>query len=93
MTRRDEATALLRQGHSPSQIAALMHTRASEVMHYLHTKIGQGELRRSDIAFSLNRGMRQAVEEALAAGVPMSGRTDENYRHTYPEPGADQCDD
>lgn len=72
MTRRDEATALLRQGHSPGQIAALMHIRASEVMHYLHTKIGQGELRRSDIAFSLDRGMRQAVEEAMAAGVPLT---------------------
>lgn len=72
MPRRDEATALLRQGRSPSQIAALMHARTSEVMHYLHTKIGQGELRRSDIAFSLDRGMRQAVDDALAAGVPMN---------------------
>jgi predicted transcriptional regulator len=69
MSRRDEATVLLRQGHSPSRIAALMHIRASEVMHYLHTKIGQGELRRSDIAFSLDRGFRQAVEEVLAAGM------------------------
>ena len=72
MTRRDKATALLREGHSPSQIAARIGIRASEVMHYLHTKIGQGELRRSDIAFSLNRGMRQAVDDALAAGVPMN---------------------
>jgi len=41
-------------------------------MHYLHTKIGQGELRRSDVAFSLDPQVRQVVEELLAAQAPMS---------------------
>jgi predicted transcriptional regulator len=66
MPRKDEAAALLRQCHSPSEIAKLMQVRASEVMNYLCTKIGEGDLRRSDIAFSLKRELRKAIEEVAA---------------------------
>lgn len=54
------------QGHSPSQIAARMRLRASYVMNYLWSKIGEGELRRSDVAFSLKRNVRRAIEAVIA---------------------------
>lgn len=66
MSKRDEACALLLQGHSPSQIAAKMRLRTSYVMNYLWSKIGEGELRRSDVAFSLKRNVRSAIESVIA---------------------------
>lgn len=65
MARKDQAAELLRQGLSPSQIAAQMGTTPAAVMQYLCLKIGEGELRRSDIAFSLPHDVRVAIEEAL----------------------------
>jgi hypothetical protein len=44
-----------------------MHLRTSEVMQHLWSKIGEGELRRSDIALSLKRKVRRAIEEAVAS--------------------------
>lgn len=66
MSKREQACALLRQGNSPSQIAAKMGLRTSYVMSYLWSKIGEGELRRSDIAFSLRRNVRRAIEDVVA---------------------------
>src|SRR5581483_6752776 len=66
MSKRDHACALLRQGNSPSQIAAKMGVRTSYVMNYLWSKIGEGDLRRSDIAFSLQRNVRRAIETVVA---------------------------
>lgn len=66
MSKRDQACALLRQGNSPSQIASKMGLRTSSVMSYLWSKIGEGELRRSDIAFSLKRQVRRAIEAVVA---------------------------
>ena len=66
MSKRDQACSLLRQGNSPSQIAAQMGVRISYVMNYLWSKIGEGELRRSDMAFSLTRNVRKAIEAVVA---------------------------
>jgi hypothetical protein len=66
MSKRDEACELLRQGNSPTQIAGKLHLRASDVMNFLWTKIGEGELRRSDIAFSLKQNVRRAIEAVVA---------------------------
>jgi Helix-turn-helix domain len=66
MSKRDQACALLREGNSPSQIAAKMKLRTSYIMNYLWSKVGEGELRRSDIAFSLKRKVRRAIEAAIA---------------------------
>jgi hypothetical protein len=66
MSKRDEACALLRQGNSPSQIAAKMRLRTSYVMNFLWSKIGEGELRRSDVSFSLKRNVRSAIEAVIA---------------------------
>ena len=67
MSKREHACALLRQGNSPSQIAAKMGLRTSYVMNFLWSKVGEGELRRSDIAFSLKRKVRHAIEATVTA--------------------------
>jgi len=66
MSKRDHACSLLKQGNSPSEIARLLRVRTSDVLHDLWSKIGEGELRRSDIAFSLKRDVRQAIEQVVA---------------------------
>lgn len=66
MSKRDQACELLQQGNSPTQIAAKLRLRPSEVMNFLWTRIGEGGLRRSDIAFSLKRNIRRAIETVVA---------------------------
>lgn len=66
MLRKDQAAQLLREGFPPSAIAQQMGTSTPAVMQYLCLKIGEGELRRSDIAFSLPQQTRAAVEEIIA---------------------------
>jgi predicted transcriptional regulator len=65
MARKDQAAELLREGLPPSQIAHEMGTSTAAVMQYLCLKIGEGQLRRSDIAFSLPAEQRNAIEEAI----------------------------
>jgi predicted transcriptional regulator len=65
MARKDKAAQLLRQGLPPSEIAREMRVSPSAVMQYLCVKIGEGDLRRSDIAFSLSREVRAAIEQAI----------------------------
>lgn len=66
MFKREQACSLLRQGNSPSEIARIMRVRTSDVLYDLWSKIGEGVLRRSDIAFSLKRDCRKAIEEVVA---------------------------
>ena len=66
MSKRDQACALLREGNSPTQIAGKLGLRTSDVMNFLWTRIGEGGLRRSDIAFSLKRNVRKAIEAVIA---------------------------
>ena len=66
MLKRDQACSLLKQGNSPSEIARILRVRTSDVLYDLWSKIGEGELRRSDIAFSLKRECRRAIEEVVA---------------------------
>lgn len=65
MPRKDEAAELLRQGVPPSQIAQRLGTSPALIMQYLCLKIGEGDLRRSDIAFSLPHETRAAIEQAI----------------------------
>jgi predicted transcriptional regulator len=65
MPRKDEAVQLLRQGLPPSEIAHRMGTSTAAVMQYLCLKIGEGDLRRSDLAFSIPHEVRVAIEEAI----------------------------
>jgi predicted transcriptional regulator len=64
--RKDKAAQLLREGYPPSEIARQMGTSTPAVMQYLCLKIGEGVLRRSDIAFSLPEATRAAVEQTIA---------------------------
>src|SRR5581483_11472657 len=66
--RKDQAAELLRQGLPPSEIARQMGTSTPAVMQYLCLKLGEGELRRSDIAFSLPHSTRAAIEQSLENG-------------------------
>jgi predicted transcriptional regulator len=63
--RKDQAAELLRQGLPPSEIARQMGTSTAAVMQYLALKIGEGDLRRSDIAFSLPHELRIVIEDAI----------------------------
>lgn len=65
MARKDQAAELLRQGLPPSEIARQVGTSPALIMQYLCLKIGEGELRRSDIAFSLPHDVRSAIEQAI----------------------------
>lgn len=65
MLRKDQAAYLLRQGLPPSEIARQMGTSTAAIMQYLALKIGEGELRRSDVAFSLPHELRTVIEEAI----------------------------
>ena len=65
MAKQEQAAELLRKGFPPSEIARQVGTTPPIVMRYLTLKIGEGELRRSDIAFSLPREVRAAIEQAI----------------------------
>lgn len=58
-TRRDEAAALLRQGYDPVAIKHRMGVTLRTVLDYLDRKVGSGELRRSDVYFSMPAKIRK----------------------------------
>src|SRR4029078_3535603 len=66
MLRKNNAAQLLRAGLPPSEIARQMGTSPAAVLQYLCLKIGEGELRRSDIAFSLGPELRSAIEDSIS---------------------------
>src|SRR5689334_21146225 len=65
MLRKDQAAQLLREGLPPSQIAQQMGTSTSAILQYLALKIGEGDLRRSVVAFSLPHEVRVAIEAVI----------------------------
>ena len=65
MPKSEEAVRLLRQGLPPSEIAARLNTSANDVMRHLCLKVGEGELRRSDIVFSIDSRLRHAIEDII----------------------------
>jgi len=64
---RIQTTNLLLQGKSPFQIAGELRLPQSAVLEQLYRAVGQGHLRRSDILFSIEPQVRQAIEDAIAA--------------------------
>jgi hypothetical protein len=66
MPKSEEAVRLLREGLPPSEIAARLNTSAADVMRHLCLKVGEGDLRRSDIVFSIDSRLRHAIEEIVA---------------------------
>src|SRR3954454_20858540 len=66
MTKKQQALELLKQGLPPTEIAREMRTSPAVTMQYLCLNIGEGRLRRSDIAFSISRELRAAIESVIA---------------------------
>jgi hypothetical protein len=62
---RIQTTNLLLQGKSPSQIASELHIPLGVILNQLYRSVGTGQLRRSDILFSIDEGVRRAIEEAI----------------------------
>src|SRR5688500_14317680 len=65
MARKDQAASLLTKGNSPGRIASLMGISIGSVEQYLYTNVGEGEIRRSDIHFSFDPGIRNAIENIV----------------------------
>lgn len=64
---RVQTTNLLLQGKSPSEIARELRIPLGVILNQLYRAVGQGLLRRSDILFSIDPHVRQAVETAISA--------------------------
>ena len=59
MARPDEALSLLKQGMDPVEISRQMAITVTSVLDYLDRKIGAGQLRRSDVYFSIPQDRRR----------------------------------
>lgn len=62
---RRQASQLLRQGLPPSKIAQQLSIPLGLVMAHLYRQVGEGEIRRSDILFTLNRHAREEIERLI----------------------------
>lgn len=66
MGRKHEAVSLLMNGYSPSKIAKKMGVTVSTVMGYLYNQVGEGNIRRSDILFSIDPKTRSMIEDLIS---------------------------
>jgi hypothetical protein len=65
MARRHQARDYLLQGLTPERIAGRMGISLSSVRQYLCTVLGEGELLRTDITFSIEKTHRKVIEEGI----------------------------
>src|SRR5688500_10319877 len=63
MASKHEAEKLLRSGLVPSEIATRMGISTGSVIQYLHTRIGEGALRLSEIYFCLPAERRDSLHK------------------------------
>lgn len=61
MGAREEVLELFREGLDPLQISAERATSVKTTIGYLHELVGRGDLRRSDVLFSISRHRREAI--------------------------------
>jgi len=66
VARIDEAAKLVIGGSSPASIAVRWGISCASVVQYLHSAVGRGLLRRSDIFFTLGDDVHQGVETLIA---------------------------
>jgi predicted transcriptional regulator len=62
VARKEEAEALIRSGLTPSEAAKQMAVSVATVVQYLRLRVGEGELRFSEIYFYLPPEKRKVVE-------------------------------
>jgi len=65
MSKKQQAAELLFSGNTPAEIARKLGMRHSDVMMRLHASVGEGRMRRSDLAFSLPRELRAEIDKAV----------------------------
>lgn len=65
MGAKDEVLELFRQGLDPMQISEQRGTTVQTTIGYLHQLVGRGDLRPSDVLFSIPRDRREAVARQL----------------------------
>ena len=63
---REETTGLLREGHSPKEIARIKRVNINTTLAYLDELVGRGALRRSDIFFSISKEIRNDYQENIS---------------------------
>jgi hypothetical protein len=61
-----EIARLLNEGNPPSKVAATLGLTVYSVMKQLWAQVGEGKIRRSDILFSIEPGVRRAIERLIA---------------------------
>ncbi len=66
MTQREEVSRLCRSGISPMDIARQMKISLYKVKTHLWTQVGEGDLRRSDVLFSISNEVRHEFAEFAA---------------------------
>lgn len=62
-TEKDKALLLFTQGNSPKEIAEKIKKSFKRVLDYLYIHAGEGNIRRSDIYFSINHKLRETIEK------------------------------
>lgn len=65
---REEARNLIRSGFSPKEIAQQRGVSLKTILGYLDQLVGQGNIRRSDILFSIPKNIRKAITEEPEKG-------------------------
>lgn len=65
MGRREEVETLIRRGLTPSEAAGELGISAASAIQYLRTRVGEGQVRLSEIYYSLPQEKRKAIEIAL----------------------------
>ncbi len=63
---REETLGLLREGHSPKEIARIKRVNINTTLAYLDELVGRGALRRSDIFFSISKEIRNDYQENIS---------------------------
>lgn len=64
VTEKQKVLSLFRQGNSPKQIAEkISRISFKRVLDYLYIHAGEGNIRRSDIQFSINHNIRETIEK------------------------------
>ena len=65
MARKHEAVNLMKSGLSPSEIAKTMDISVKSIEGYLYNQVGEGNIRRSDIVFSIKEEIRVEIENII----------------------------